>query len=76
MTEERKNYEVIFEDNSSLYIQADGYDRDSIVLKFYTIDTSGENEKVLVRLVVSLISVKYFGRITGDGVQWNFFHKI
>ena len=76
MTEERKNYEIIFEDNSSLHIQADGYDRDSITLKFYTIDESGENEKVLVRLVVSLISVKYFGRITSDGVQWNFFHKI
>ena len=76
MTNERKNYEIIFEDNSSLHIEADGYDRDSVTIRFYTIDESGENEKVLVRLIVLVSSIRYFGRVSSDGVQWYFTHKI
>jgi hypothetical protein len=73
MTEERKNYEVVFLDNSKLDIEADGYDVNSSQLQFYTIDESEEEEKqVKVRLRIPFPNIKYYGRFSADGVQWNF----
>lgn len=75
MPEKRKNYIVIFLDNSRLDIIADGYNIRSYVLEFFITDENGErkNDKQKEKLlVISIASIKYLGRITDDGVQWDF----